>query len=223
MPTRAGGSGGRHSTARDRIGDVPLIDHDADGVISPAEIEAYGRRVLATDHHLERPRDRPGAARIHTPSIGECDAGMESLSARLAASTQARSATWICRDLRRPADTVISALDAASAPSVSQSDAHHQRIDGGRSGIGGRSAPCGACDSARTIAGGPDAQQPETVQRHRHRRAGVGHHGQPQRRGAEAARRPGTAAFVASASVTFCRITRSARFAWLTRNAMSSS
>ena len=55
---------------------VPLIDSDADGVISPAEIEAYGRRVLADLTITLDGRDIVlQLTRIDAPSIGEMREG----------------------------------------------------------------------------------------------------------------------------------------------------
>ena len=56
---------------------VPLIDSDADGVISPAEIEAYGRRVLADLTITLDGRDIVlQLTRIDAPSIDEMREGM---------------------------------------------------------------------------------------------------------------------------------------------------
>ncbi len=76
---------------------VPLIDRDADGVIAPAEIEAYGRRVLAD---LLVSVDGEGAAleltSIDAPSIAEMRDGMATIRLRATGRVAARSGT---RDL----------------------------------------------------------------------------------------------------------------------------
>jgi len=62
---------------------VPLIDSDADGVISPAEIEAYGRRVLADLTITLDGRDIVlQLTRIDAPSIDEMREGMGNIQLR---------------------------------------------------------------------------------------------------------------------------------------------
>jgi len=62
---------------------VPLIDRDADGVISPAEIEAYGRRVLADLTITLDGRDIVlQLTRIDAPSIDEMREGMGNIQLR---------------------------------------------------------------------------------------------------------------------------------------------
>jgi hypothetical protein len=73
---------------------VPLIDRDADGVISPAEIEAYGRSVLAD---VSVSVDGQGAAleltSIDAPSIAEMREGMATIRLRATGRVHARSGT----------------------------------------------------------------------------------------------------------------------------------
>jgi len=73
---------------------VPLVDRDADGVISPAEIEAYGRSVLA---NLSVSLDGQAAAleltRIDAPSIAEMRDGMGTIRLRAAGRVDADSGT----------------------------------------------------------------------------------------------------------------------------------
>ena len=62
---------------------VPLIDRDADGAISPAEIEAYGRRVLADQSvSLDGQEALLELTSIDAPSIGEMREGMATIRLR---------------------------------------------------------------------------------------------------------------------------------------------
>ena len=91
---------------------VPLIDRDADGAISPAEIGAYGRAVLADvtltlDGHalaLE-------LMTIDAPTIGEMREGMGTIRLRATAPGNARWGTRVLslRNRHQPAVSVYMA------------------------------------------------------------------------------------------------------------------